>query len=163
MISLKSFVSAIHSAVAAAADTLINKNQELLGQYFQEVKGINTEGDDSGSVQSTGVEKHLQPLMVKLNYPDVDNIEDGKAAEVMVPLITLVHFASFQIEKVTLSTEFRMSVDKNDELQLDFSKPKSFGKNAPLGKLDIVISPTETSEGLQQLIEGYQTMLKRQL
>lgn len=161
MISLKSFVSAIHTAVSAAADTLINKNQELLSQYFQEVK--ETSPDDSTSVPSANEEKHLQPLMVKLNYPDIDNIVDGKATEVMVPLITLVPFTSFQIEKVTLSTEFRMYVDETDELQLDFSKPKRFGKNAPLGKLNIVISPTETPEGLQQLIDGYQTMLKRQL
>ena len=70
---------------------------------------------------------------------------------------------SFQIEKVTLSTEFRICVDENDELQLDFSKPKMLGNNAPLGKLDIVISPTETPEGLQQLVDGYQSILKRQL
>ena len=101
--------------------------------------------------------------MVKLDYPEIDNIIGGKATEVMVPLITLVPFNSFQIEKVTLSTEFRMYVDETDELQLDFSKPNRFGKNAPLGKLDIVISPTETPEGLQQLIDGYHTMLKRQL
>ena len=161
MISLKSFVSAIHVAVASAADTLINKNKEVLSQYFQEVPKITP--DDSTSVPPTYVEKQLQPLMVKLNYPDVDNIVDGKAFEVMVPLITLVPFTSFQIEKVTLSTEFRICVDENDELQLDFSKPKMLGNNAPLGKLDIVISPTETPEGLQQLVDGYQSILKRQL
>ena len=38
MISLKAFVSAIHSAVCAAADSLMDKNQELLYRYFEEMR-----------------------------------------------------------------------------------------------------------------------------
>jgi hypothetical protein len=59
-----------------------------------------------------------------------------------------VPFIASQIEKVTLTTEFRMSVDERNELQLDFFKHRRWGKDSSLGKLEIIVSPAETTEGL---------------
>ncbi len=155
MISLKEFVTTIHQAVSAAADTLMDKNREQLTKYFDKIDVPNAGTDD--------VEQHLKPKMVRFDVPNLDSQDRNEQEGIMVPLITLVPFTASQIEKVTLTTEFRLSVDENNELQLDFSKHRNWGKSSPLGKLEIVVSPTDTTEGLQQLIEGYEAMLKKQL
>lgn len=161
MISLKAFVSAIHSAVCAAADSLMDKNQELLYRYFEDsIYSVDTEQKDD---ESYNFERHLTPRMVKLEYPNHSNATLNDSSSVMVPLITLVPFTQNKIEKVSITTEFKMSVNENDELMLDFSKPKRWENNSHIGKLEIVLSPTDTPDGLQQIIEGYDMMLKRQI
>ena len=99
-----------------------------------------------------------------LDYPNnTDSSSNNEKTGVMVPLITLVPFSACQVEKVTLTTDFKISVDQNDELQLDFSKTKKWGEKSHTGKLEIIVSPINTPEGLQQLIEGYENLLRRQL
>jgi len=161
MISLKAFITAIHNAVFTASESLMDKNYELLTNYFTDVE--TTETGENAKNSSVKIEKHLHPKMVKLEYPNTDSSIADETTSVMVPLITLVPFSASQLEKVTFTTEFKIFVDQNDELQLDFSKINKWGDKHHVGKLEIVVSPTDTPEGLQRIIESYEAMLRRQI
>ncbi|MCD7943029.1 MAG: DUF2589 domain-containing protein [Bacteroides intestinalis] len=80
---------------------------------------------------------------------------------VQVPLITLVPVTASKIEKATVTAEFALEVI-NNELQISFPNNKS-SENATVGKLEIVISPQELTDGLELIIEGYANALKRQI
>ncbi|MDR1022891.1 MAG: DUF2589 domain-containing protein [Prevotellaceae bacterium] len=156
MIGFKSFVEAIHEAIAGAADVLMDKNHELLGKYFETVT------EKSPADNAAEEREILKPKIVNLDYPTLD--EKGKvvASQVQVPLITLVPITASQVEKATLTAEFQLSI-VDDELFIDFSGTKKEGENTSAGKLEIVISPKETTEGFQQIIAGYEMALKRQI
>ena len=159
MISLKAFVTAIYDAVSMASESLAARNHELFSKYFTQVED-NSAGDDAPVL---GVEKQLSPKMVRLEYPGVDPASDGTNTGVMVPLITLAPFSACQIEKVTLTTEFKISVDENEELHLDFSKSSRWGMKPHVCKLEVVVSQADIPDGLKQIIEGYENVLRRQL
>jgi len=149
MISVKHFIEAVHRAVAEAADVMEERNKALLEQYFEH----RTDGDGGD---------RLVARTVLMSVPDTD--EDGNKVErnVEVPLVSLIPLSASRIEKATFSVHFRMSV-KDDELSIAFPGEKIFTPTASHGHLDIVISPGEPAEGLQQVIDYYTDMLKRQL
>lgn len=156
MIKFKHFVEAIHQAISGAADILIDKNQGLLEKYFQK---------DTLEIKSDSNEPKREvyrPRMVYLDYPAVDEKGNDVTSQVEVPLITLVPVTSSQIEKATFTAEFQLSII-DDDLYLDFPDSKKKNQSSTIGKLEIVISPKETTEGLQQIIEGYEKALKRQI
>ena len=70
------------------------------------------------------------------------------------------------MEKATFTTEFEMDVI-NDVLQIDFKKTRTGilrtkgGNN--LSKIEITLTPHQTPEGLQSLIDSYENFLKRQI
>jgi len=164
MISFKAFVEAIHEAIISASDTLMNKNEGLLDKYFDQSTTDVT--DPTTKVVST--KSTLIPKSVILEYPVLN--ADGKVdvTEVHVPLITLVPLSMSKIEKATLTAEFEMEI-VNGEVQLNFSTTSNVGglfkKNPKIttGKIEIVINPQETTDGLKQIVEGYEAILKRQL
>ncbi len=172
MISFKSFVSAIQNAIMGASDTLMDKNLSLIDRYFD--KDTAEVKDSTGNVVSKAT---LIPKTVTLNYPqlnehaeddeDIINDYQVKVLPIEVPLITLVPLTMPQIEKATLTAEFELEI-VNGELQLNFPNSARGGlfKKAPKttrGKLEIILSPQESSEGLKMLIESYESFLKRQL
>jgi len=166
MIGFRPFVSAIHNAILEANDALMKKNEELLDRYFDR-KRI------SGSLK-----EELIPKTVTLKYPQAHNFSDSaekdikddyvvEVAPIEVPLVTLVPLSMTQVEKVTLTTEFEMEII-DDELQLNFVAKKRtgiFGKSekSTHTKLEIVLSPQESSEGLKLLVEGYEDFLRKQI
>ena len=163
MISFKAFVEAIHEAIISASDTLMDKNEGLLSKYFDQTT-TNVTDPITKVVTSKST---LIPKSVILEYPVLN--ADGKVdvTEVHVPLITMVPLSMSKIEKATLTAEFEMQI-VNGDVQLNFTTTGSTGlfKKDPkvtTGKIEIVISPQETTEGLQQIVEGYEAILKRQL
>ena len=146
MISFKLFVEAIHHAIVSASDSLMDKNEGLLDKYFVGV------GKDKGA---------LIPKIVQLEYPTLDDAGAVTTTTVQVPLITLVPVTASKIEKATVTAEFALEVI-NNELQISFPNNKS-SENATVGKLEIVISPQELTDGLELIIEGYANALKRQI
>lgn len=165
MISFKSFVNAVHDAIMNASDSLMDKNVGILNTYFEEVV---TE-DKNPSTRVTTTKKSLAPKTVTLEYPNQNANGDVETTHVQVPLITLVPITMSQIEKATLTADFEMEI-VNDELQLHFTNGSSAGKGGLFkksktnrGKLEIVITPKETTDGLKQIIEGYEAILKRQI
>lgn len=151
MISFKQFVEAIHHAIVSAGDSLMDKNRGLLDTYFEK-SSITEDGQDKEA---------LVPKIVKLAYPTLDDTGAVVTTTVQVPLITLVPFTASKIEKATVTAEFALEV-VNDELQISFPGDKS-SKNATVGKLEIIISPGEPTDGLELIIEGYANALKRQI
>ena len=142
MISFKLFVEAIHHAIVSASDSLMDKNEGLLDKYFE--KPVDGEGK-----------------IVQLEYPALDDTGAVTTTTVQVPLITLVPVTASKIEKATVTAEFALEVI-NDELQISFPN-KKISENATVGKLEIVISPQELTDGLELIIEGYANALKRQI
>jgi len=165
MISFKSFINAVHDAIMNASDSLMDKNVGILNTYFEEVIAEDTNPD----TKTVTVKKSLVPKTVIVSYPSQDANGNPETKLVQVPLITLVPISMSQIEKATLTADFEMEI-VNDELLLHFASgsanPKAgFFKRskANRGKLEIVITPKETTEGLKLLIEGYEAVLKRQI
>ena len=170
MISFKSFIHSIHDAILKANDALMDKNTDLLDKYFEE-KTINVvDINDKPVFTKNGVQeikKILEPISVIMEYPIVDDEGNIKNIDIHVPLITIVPITSSQIEKAKLTADFDMEIVDGD-LQIDFSgkkKPERFFKKRKTtkGTLEITISPQDTSDGLKLLIEGYDTLLKRQI
>lgn len=171
MISFKSFVGAIHDAILKANDALMDKNTDLLNKYFVETSADTKDADNKVVLDDNGqpVQKTvLEPKSVILDYPVFDDDGGLQKREIHVPLITLVPLATSQIEKAVLKSDFQMQI-VNDELQMEFVSRKNsksgFFKNSKSskGSIEIVISPQDTSEGLKLLIEGYETLLKKQI
>lgn len=157
MISFKAFINAIHDAILAANDSLMQKNTGLLDKYF-EAPDDEEETEDGGA---------LSPKSVVIEYPRQTS-RGIEYVEVHVPLITLVPLAMSEIKEAKLTTEFEIEI-VDDEVQLNFrsggSKGKLFGKKreSTFGRLEITISPQESSEGLKRLVEGYEKALKSQI
>jgi hypothetical protein len=51
----------------------------------------------------------------------------------------------------------------NDELKVEVSDNKIHRRDTGLGTLEITISPSESSEGLKELIESYENVIKNQI
>lgn len=150
MISFKLFVEAIHHAIVSAGDSLMDKNEGLLEKYFEKPA--------DGAKAGKGA---LVPKIVELEYPTLNDAGDVTTTIVQVPLITLVPVTASKIEKATVTAEFALEV-VNDELLISFPNDKPSEK-ATFGKLEIVISPQEPTDGLELIIEGYANALKRQI
>lgn len=161
MINFKAFVTAIHDAIINASDSLMDKNVGLLDKYFNEVEK-EVKDEESGEMVKKNI---LDPKTVTLEYP-IPTANGMQISEVQVPLITLVPLQMSQVEKAVVTAEFDMEI-VNGEIELNFTKKDSGGffskpkKNRT--KLEITITPQETSEGLKVLVEGYESALKRQI
>lgn len=158
MISLKAFVAAIQEAIMQAHDSLSTSNIAVLDEFF-------TEEDIDPDDESQG--KKLTPKSVTVEYPTAAVDQDGnpQVTEIQVPLITLVPLSITQIESAKISADFDLEVE-NGELQLVFSKRRgrwwSRGSDTKANRLELTITPIDTSDGLQVLVEGYEAILKRQ-
>jgi hypothetical protein len=90
---------------------------------------------------------------------------ESSTTEVQVPLLTLVPMSMSHIERATLKANFDIEV-VNDNIELNFTnreKPQGKRSRVTRGQLEITIAPTETADGLAQLIEGYERVLKSQI
>jgi len=114
----------------------------------------------------------LVPKTVRVNYPATfdyatpDNDKEYKtiSTPVEVPLLTLVPISNYNIEKATFNANFKFDVI-DEQVMIDFSKDiiKENEISNNYGKLEIVLSPQQTPEGLRSLIESYENFLKRQI
>ncbi|WP_177765294.1 DUF2589 domain-containing protein [Flavobacterium sp. I3-2] len=114
----------------------------------------------------------LVPKTVRVNYPATfdyatpDNEKEYKtiSTPVEVPLLTLVPISNYNIEKATFNANFKFDV-VDEQVMIDFSKDiiKENEVSNNYGKLEIVLSPQQTPEGLRSLIESYENFLKRQI
>jgi len=149
MISLKLFIEAVHDAIIKANETLFDKSEGLLQKFFTQ--------DPQNTTK-------LIPKIVTLEYPHLTASGDVVYTDVKVPLITLVPMTNTQIEKATFTFEFEVEEDEG-ELQINFIKNRGIFRRRPKrtpSKVEIVITPQESPEGIKILVEGYERMLKRQ-
>lgn len=156
MISLKSFIAAIQEAIIQAGDALMDKNISLLDRYFTEKTNKAADGSE---------EKTLVPRTVTLEYPALDQNLATVIRKVDVPLVTLIPLTTARIEKATLTADFEMELS-DGEVQLDFSRNPSRGllrkSKSKIGRLEIIITPQDTPEGLNAVIEAYERTVKAQ-
>ena len=167
-VSFKKFIQAIHSAILFSNEQIAERNLVLLDRYFEE-KEVDSIGPNGQEIRK----KTLVPKTVTLSYPNFN--EDQKEnqdpymlhqASVEVPLITLIPMELCEIKQATFSTEFQMEI-RNDELHICFTKSSGSlirkGVDKSTGKLEIILSPQETTEGIKLISEGYEDYLKRQI
>lgn len=169
LISFKKFIQAIHSAISISTEQIIEQNLGLFNKYFEETEVEVV--DDDGGVKS---KKTLVPKTVTLTYPITNEVPNNENSDnfsllmdpVEVPLISMVPMNICGVEKATFTTEFQMQIVQ-DELQIFFGKPTNgMLKKTPatnFGKLEITLSPQETTEGLKLITESYENFLKRQI
>lgn len=181
MIRLKAFVEAIHEAIINANNTLMDKNVGLLEKYFRKERPsdslqnitsehVNKDRVENSPPNTTSGTDNLVSRNVVLSYPVYSENGIVHQKNIQVPLITMVPLGMSQIEKATLTAEFELAL-VDDELQLHFPNSKKGGlfnkkdinQKTTNGKLEIVISPQEPSEGLKLVVEAYEASLKRQI
>lgn len=170
MISFKAFINTVHYAIMGANDLIMDKNIGLLYKYFDETTVESK--DEKGNLlkdsnDQTITKKVMVPKSVILEYPSLTEEGESIVNEVHVPLITLVPLTTSKIEKATFSADFELQIIDN-ELQIDFvnsSKKGSLFKKSKtsIGKLEITVTPQESSDGLKLLIEEYEALLKKQI
>lgn len=163
-------------------DTLSNLNEAISTSHHLINKPNNLSKEDISSAKAalekakSSLENHdfspdtnssklpgtLTPKSVVVEYPN--HTDKGiELIDVHVPLITLVPLSMSQVEKATIKANFDMQV-VDDELQLSFSNKGDRRRSKwTRGTLEITIAPHETSDGLKQLVEGYEKALKSQI
>ena len=160
--------SALNDALKASKD-LSGKKADATGddlnnanEAFEKVNKI-LSPTDKDSIQAKL--QTLTPKSVVVQYPH-QTPTGIEFVDVHVPLITLVPLGMTQIEKATFTANFEMEI-KDNEVHINFTDRSrgSIGRRSKTtrGKLELTISPQETSEGLKQLIEGYENALKAQI
>jgi hypothetical protein len=97
-----------------------------------------------------------------LEAPVVDGKGEIMKTDVEIPLLSLVSQSSSKVEKLTFKIDLHAFVD-NDELKVEVADNKIHRRDTGLGTLEITISPSESSEGLKELIESYENVIKNQI
>ena len=150
MISFESLIKAFHEATLAANDALVQKNANVITEFFDECDGssrlkekLQKLGTELNPNETLDLEKlnlsindlkeyleddnvtldptcKLKPKMVTIQYPN--QTENGSVIhDVHVPLISLVPVNQTGIEEVNIKTELELAL-KNDELMVSFPK-----------------------------------------
>jgi hypothetical protein len=158
----------INNAIAAA-DALTNKDGSVNREDFARAKTALQNAKDallgvsnnSNQLDDFG---DLKPKVVTVEYPYIKADGTSDSTQVQVPLLTLSPISMSHIEKATIKATFDLEI-VNEELQMNFTNKSNPSKDANMtrGELEITISPSEPAEGLTQLIEGYERVLKSQI
>ncbi|MFT6921101.1 MAG: hypothetical protein ACJA1C_000095 [Crocinitomicaceae bacterium] len=138
----------------------IKRASDALQKAKDALLGLSTKSVDE--LQDFG---NLSPKVVTVEYPYMNDKGESSTTEVQVPLLTLVPMSMSHIERATLKANFDIEV-VNDNIELNFTnreKPQGKRSRVTRGQLEITIAPTETADGLAQLIEGYERVLKSQI
>lgn len=152
MINLNNLVEALNNAANIANTSLLTSYSDVMGTYFEK-----KEKSDAYSAKN-----------VSINYPVKTDDNSVKNIAVDVPLITLVPISSTRIEELKFTTNLDI-VLKNDELLVAFSNGEG-NKNmfnnkekSATATLEILLRPNDNPEGLKNIIEGYEKILRAQI
>lgn len=151
MIKLDVLIDSIHDAVVKANDALMDKHIGLIDKYF-------FKKDDSES---------LEARTVILKYPQTTD-SGVEMIDVKVPLITLVPVIGSKIEELKFATDLNI-LQVGDNLEVGFGeisenqKRRKNDTKPTVAHLEMTVKPTETTEGLKRLIEGYERALRAQI
>jgi hypothetical protein len=150
-ISFKNFVSGICDAVASASEKLSNREQQLLDNFF-------TKEIQDGTVAS---DKYV-PKTVFLEAPVTNQDGSFSKGNIEIPLISLVSLSPTKMKKFDLKIDIQAFVE-NEELKIELANDKQRHSDLGKGTLEITISPDESSEGLKELLESYENVIKNQI
>ncbi|GLB48568.1 DUF2589 domain-containing protein [Neptunitalea lumnitzerae] len=151
MIQFKQLVEAIYEATVVA-NNANNSHQQIFDTYFEK------EGNG------------FKARTVTIQHP-VNTKEGLKTTSIDVPLITLVPISTAAIENLKFTTDIEIALDGDDNLLVSFGKKEDneginpFKKKARSAdaQLELTLSPQRVSDGLGQLIEGYERVLRSQI
>ena len=153
MINFSKLVEAINKATNIAHSSLLESHNDLMESYFEK-----KEGNDN-----------FQAKMVSINYPVKAHDNSIKNVAVDVPLITLVPVSTTRIEELKFTTNLEVVLEK-DELLVSFSSQDEQSNNlfckkrkSSFAKIEITLKPNESTEGLKNIIEGYEKILRAQI
>lgn len=151
MVNFKNLIEALNDSINIANDSLLSTHNEFVDTYFDKA-------EDGSFTAKT----------LTLNYPMKMGDNTVKEVAVNAPLITLIPVYSPKIDEVKLTTNLEMVLD-NDQLLVSFSNDEKsnslFGSKSKTStaKLEIVLKPGENTEGLKDIIEGYEKVLRAQI
>jgi hypothetical protein len=151
-ISFKNFVSGICEAVASASEKLSNREQQLLDTFF--TKEIQEDG--------TAASDKYVPKTVFLEAPVTNQDGSISKGDIEIPLISLVSHSPSKMKKFDLKIDIQAFVE-NEELKIELANDKQRHSDLGKGTLEITISPDESPEGLKELIESYENVIKNQI
>ena len=168
MISFKAFVEAIHNAIISANDHIATRHEDIIDKYFEPAEPTRESAEKGHESHST-----LRPKSICIQYPHQETDGMLRMIDIDVPLITLIPVSMPQIEEVKMTAQFDLQLI-NNEVQINFSPSTKkrwslFGRSSDkdvhlnTGQLEITLKPSEGPEGLKQVIEGYEKVLRAQL
>ncbi len=176
MIKFESLVRAIHKSINDAAKSVEADGVRHLQKFFYQVdekgKPIPEDADD----HPDGSEHHpvrefktggsYRPKTVMMEFP-VRKEDDVEIIEVEVPLIVLSPISTPKVTEAKFTAEMNVTSDKDGNIQVDFAKSqKSWIKSGdPVGntRVELTIEASESPEGLQKVIDGYERALRAQI
>jgi hypothetical protein len=161
MIRIDQFINVIHGAVLSANDALRQENLKLLETYFEDTGEYPLTGKEGSE---NGTPQNLRAKTVALQFPELS--EKGVVMRnVQVPLIALVPVSMTKVSEVKFRSNVEIEVE-NDNLMMNFRSRAPQGESTPgmtSASIEMTITPQESSEGLKNLIEGYEKALRSQI
>ncbi len=173
MINFESLVKAIHKSINDAAKSVEADGVRHIEKFFEDV-------DDEGNVKeqdSSLDSKHpvldfesgrkLRPKTVSMEFPS--RTENGiETLSIDVPLIVLSPISTPKVTQAKFTADLEVTSDKNGNLRVGFPENKRglfAGDKESKGntQIEVTIEASESPEGLQKVIEGYQRALRAQI
>ncbi|MEL6535789.1 MAG: DUF2589 domain-containing protein [Bacteroidota bacterium] len=166
-------------AAIQASDELNEKGSKASAGQLQSAqeafKALQEMLAEEATVEDLLTESDLRPKTVSMAYPVKGKDGTITKKEVQVPLITLVPLTFSKIEEFKLRANLTLHV-VDDEVQVRLGKVPSpalpeaesdteggAGRNANIGTVEILIKPQQMADGMQQVVDAYENVLKTQL
>jgi hypothetical protein len=153
MINFSNLIEALNDAANIANSSLVDSHSSIMETYF--VK--------------KGSDEEYSAKMVSINYPVKTDDNSIKNVAVDVPLITLVPISTSRIEELKFTTNLDIIL-KNNQLLVSFSNSEGSNNNlfskkekSSTATIEIILKPNESPEGLKNIIEGYEKILRAQI
>ncbi|MEM8641071.1 MAG: DUF2589 domain-containing protein [Cyanobacteria bacterium P01_G01_bin.54] len=152
-------------------ETLLKSLQEIKARSLQSSseeagQSPSYQSSSKGDTQRVELPDKLRPKMTTIQFPQ-KTANGVVLSDVKVPAITLVPLSMTQISEVKLHTELEIQVE-GEELLVGFStahsdKKSNESRNSSRVTLQIALTPHHGTEGLRQIIEGYEKILRAQI
>ncbi len=156
MINFSKLVDTINEATNIANSSLLQSQNDIMSTYFEK----------------NGTSENYQAKVVTINYPVKAEDNTVQIVAVNVPLITLVPISTSRIEELKFTTNLEVTLNDSNNLLVSFSNENENDNNlfnrkksssATYAKIEITLKPNESPEGLKNIIEGYEKILRTQI
>ena len=135
---LSSFLKIIQKSVNEASGALNESSEEFIKEYFVE-KII----DDKVI---------LSPKVKTFEYKTLDEDNNPYTEKIEIPLITLIpHLSTPKIKEAKISCKFELD-EKDNDIDIKFTKGKVFSKDTSYCALDLTIVPDKLPEGVDNML-----------
>jgi hypothetical protein len=176
MIKFAALVEAIHKSIHDAAKSVEADGIRHIHRFFDPV--AEDEQTDTGllKAEQSAAEREFadfdldstyRPKTVAMEFPS-RTAEGIETVVVDVPLIALSPISTPRVTQAKFTADLQINADKDGNIEIDF--PKS--SHSFIGKkrqsrgntqIEITIEASESPDGLQKIIEGYERVLRAQI